>query len=61
MAYNETPMKGHIMYHTPEEITPMDPETFVKHWDDGSIVDSCFIELGAMKRSAKDEEIIFDL
>ena len=49
------------MYHTPEEITATDTETFVKHWEDGSIVDSCLIELGAMKRSAQDEAIIFDL
>lgn len=49
------------MFHTPEEITLMDPEPSVKHWDDASTVDSCLIELGAMGRSAKDEEIIFDL
>lgn len=49
------------MYHTPEEIGQMNTETFVKHWEDGSIVDSLLIELGAMKRSAQDEAIMFDL
>lgn len=49
------------MKHTPEEIVAMDSETFAKHWDDGSIVDSCLAELGAMARSAKDETLMFGL